>query len=198
MGFEPNPKSYFTIYSLYYINQNKWLVDNEHKTAEIERNKRQTNPKLKLFNNTEEFINRKDFMDRFILVPCAISTTEGHADLHFSKHEGSSSLNKNWPLLTDESFKVATYPLQKFVDMIPDRFEYIDHLKIDAEGHDIDVLKSLGDRITKVASITTEQRLDAFLLENGFKFLLTQNGGTTYINNKYIHLKDELDFYIRI
>ena len=199
LGFEPNPKSYFTIYSLYYINQNKWLIDNNHPTAKIEMDKRKKNTKTIPFSdNTEEFINRNDFMNRFIIVPCAISNKEGYSDLYFSKHEGSSSLNKNWSLTLNETFKVPTYPLKKFIDMIPDRFEYIDHLKIDAEGHDIKVLRSLDDRIQKIAAITTEQRLDYYLNKVGFKLILLQNGGYTYINNKYKHLKDDLDYLIRI
>lgn len=84
--------------------------------------------------------------------------------------------------------------------MVPDRYEYIEHVKIDCEGHDIEVLKSCGDLIDKVAVFTIEDsNASSFLINTGkFEFLEHQNGGVSLINIKYKHLLDKLDYFIRV
>ena len=93
IGLEPNPRMYFTIYAMYFMNENKWLLDNKHETAEIEKQKRIKNQKRQLFNDTEEFIKKEDYMNRYILIPTAISSTIGTLTMYNNKHEGSTSFN---------------------------------------------------------------------------------------------------------
>ena len=134
---------YFTIYSMYYINRNKWLVDNGHPAALIEKNKRIKNQKRQLYNDTEEFINKDDFMNRYILIPCAISD-DNFKKLYQHNHEGSNSLNEDWSNINiNEYLYVKTYPLKKFIDMVPENINFIEHVKIDCEGHDLIVINQL-------------------------------------------------------
>ena len=200
LGFEPNPQMYFTIYSTYYFNKNKWLVDKQHPTAEIEVNKRIKNQKRQIFNDTEEFIGKDDFMKRYILIPCAISINDSYMPMYQHIHEGSSSLEKTWHNVDkNNTMLVKSYPLKKFIDMIPDKYEYIEHVKIDCEGHDLKVLESAEDRIHRIAVITVEDNnCTKFFNNNGFELLERQNGGVSYINTKYKELKSELDYFIRV
>ena len=84
--------------------------------------------------------------------------------------------------------------------MVPNRYEYIEHVKIDCEGHDMEVIKSCGDLIDKVAVFTVEDKnAGQFLLNTQkFDFLEAQNGGYSFINKKYKHLSDKLDYFIRV
>jgi FkbM family methyltransferase len=201
VGFEPNPRMYFTIYSMYFMNQNKWLLDRTHKTAKIEKDKRINSQKRQIFNDTEEFINKDDYMKRYLLIPTAISNVSGTMDMYNNKHEGSTSLEKNWSGNNlNSTFKVNVHPLKKFIKMVPNRYEYIEHVKIDCEGHDMEVIKSCGDLIDKVAVFTVEDKnAGQFLLNTQkFDFLEAQNGGYSFINKKYKHLSDKLDYFIRV
>lgn len=144
---------------MYYINENKWLVDKQHPTAKIERDKRIKNQKRQIFNDTEEFIGKDDFINRYILIPCAISDNDNFMPMYQHKHEGSSSLNKSWVNVDiNNTLSVKTYPLNKFIEMIPDHIEYIEHIKIDCERHDLNVLISGKECLYRVAVITVEDR----------------------------------------
>ena len=55
---------------------------------------------------------------------------------------------------------------------IPDRYEYIEHVKIDCEGHDTEVVKSCGDLIDKVAVFTVEDNsASSFLINTGKQYI---------------------------
>lgn len=85
--------------------------------------------------------------------------------------------------------------------MIPKRYIYIDHLKIDAEGNDLDVLKSAEDSIKRCAIITIEDNnteIKKYLHDNEFTFLEEQKGGYSYINNLYKDKIKDIDYYIRV
>lgn len=200
IGVEPNPQMYFTIPSLYFIRQNKWLVDNKHPSAEIEKNKRIKNQKRQIFNDTEEIIEKEDFKKRFIILPCAINETSEFTNMYSNVHEGSSSLNPNWNGCDkNDTIPIFTIPLSDILSKIPDRFEYIDHLKIDCESLDLKVVKSCGKYLQKIVVITVEdENVSKYLLNNGFEFLERQNGGISYINKKFLHLKNKIDYFIRV
>ena len=202
VGFEPNPRMYFTIYSMYYMNENKWLLDRNHETAKIEKKKRITHQKRQIFNDTEEFISKDDYLKRYIIIPTAISTVSGNLDMYNNVHEGSTSLEKDWKgNKLDSVFKVNADPLKKYIEMVPDRYEYIEHVKIDCEGHDKEVLKSCGDLIDRVAVFTVEDIAAGKFLINTQKFDFLekqQNCGLSFINKKYIHLRNKLDYFIRV
>ena len=201
IGFEPNPRMYFTIYSMYYINQNKWLIDKHHPTALIEREKRKKYQRRQIFNNTEEFISKNDFMTRYLFIPVGISDTESIKKLYINKNsDGSNSLDPSWEGCNINNYiKIKTFPLKKFIEMIPDHLDFIEHLKIDCEGHDLVVLKSAGKTLNKIAVITVEDNnCRNYLLNNNFIFLEKQNGGYSYINKIYKHLVNKLDYFIRV
>ena len=199
-GIEPNPQMYFTIPSMYYLRQNKWLIDNKHPSAIQEKNKRIQKQKRQIFNDTEEVIEKEDFKKRFIFLPCAIDEQVGFNNLYNNIHEGSSSLNSKWKGCdVNDKIPVFTITLSDILSKIPERFQYIDHLKVDCESLDLIVVKSAGKYLQKIVVVTVEDNnVSSYLLENNFQFLERQNGGISYINKKFLDLKDKIDYFIRV
>jgi len=96
-----------------------------------------------------------------VIVPFAIDTESairqfnvaGQKDWGCSSfHEFSDNLDKDWPGRTDfkftHSYNVLTIRLDTFCELY--NIETIDYLWIDAQGHDFQVLKSLGEKIKNV------------------------------------------------
>jgi FkbM family methyltransferase len=128
---------------------------------------------------------------------------------------GTSSLYKP----SDESLgpvkcetMIDVYSLKHFFDLFPwNRFNYIDYIKIDAQGADFDIIKSAGNYLKdKVVFITAEPESDSYIgcnhntSENMTEYLKTQGferinhpntSDPTFLNNKYRHLYDKI--YIR-
>jgi FkbM family methyltransferase len=101
----------------------------------------------------------------YVVLPIAIAEHDGAAELHLNAYEQSSSLLradeagvKRW--VTEQEFKVVgsvTVPTMRL-----DRFmneagiQSVDYLKIDAQGLDLEVVKSAGDRLRDVAKVQLE------------------------------------------
>lgn len=200
IGFEPDPNNYITQYAIHNFKKNLWLLNNEDESALKEKTKRQVNQKRDIFNNTEEYLETNSYMNKYILIPCAIGKKESYKKFYLNKHHGSSSLNKNWNGCdTDNNIEVLVKPLKEFINMIPDKYEYIEHLKIDAESYDLEVLLSAENTIERIAVITVEdESCHSYLINNNFEFLEIQNGGISYINKKYKNKINNLDYFIRI
>ena len=94
----------------------------------------------------------------YVVLPIAIAERDGSAELQLNAYEQSSSLLpadkegvKRW--ITEQEFKVVgtaivpTMRLDTFMN---------DYLKIDAQGLDLEVVKSAGDRLRDVAKVQLE------------------------------------------
>jgi len=101
----------------------------------------------------------------FVVLPIAIAERNGSAELHLNAYEASSSLLradeagvKSW--VTEQEFKVIgsvvvpTMRLDTFMDEAG--LESVDYLKVDAQGLDLEVVRSAGDRISDIAKIQLE------------------------------------------
>ena len=200
IGFEPDPNNYITQYAIHNFKKNLWLLNNNDISAIEEQKKRELNQKRNIFSNTEEVLDTNSYMNKYILIPCAIGNEENYKSFYLNKHHGSSSLNINWNNCDkNNNIQVLVKPLKNFINMIPDEYEYIEHLKIDAESYDLEVLLSAENTIERVAVIAVEdESCHSYLINNNFEFLEKQNGGVSYINKKYKHLLNNLDYFIRV
>lgn len=101
----------------------------------------------------------------YVVLPIAIAERDGSAELQLNAYEQSSSLLpadeagvKSW--VTEQEFKVVrsvtvpTMRLDTFMDGAG--IESVDYLKIDAQGLDLEVVKSAGDRLRDVAKVQLE------------------------------------------
>ena len=134
-GFEPNPESISHIKSKNNYLRNRNCLDTKY---------------------IEE--------GRFVIQPCALSNVTEPTTMKFYVSQddcGTSSLYPN-----DETrlgkiksvIDVPVYSLKMFFDGFPwDRFEYIDYIKIDAQGSDLNILKSAGSYLQeRVVFVTAE------------------------------------------
>jgi FkbM family methyltransferase len=99
--------------------------------------------------------------------------------------------------------------LKHFFDTFPwNRFEYIEYLKVDVQGADLDVLKGAGnylkDRVVYVTaepefeeytgcSHNTAQNITDYMLSQNFiKYDHPKTKDPTFLNLKFIHLRDSI------
>lgn len=187
-GFEPNPESVTCIKS-----------GNIH-------------PKFKNpLRLDKKYINE----NRFKLIPVALSNVSKQEEMNFyvnSNDCGTSSLFKHDEKYLGPIKKTITVPvlsLKMFFDKFPwERFKYIDYIKIDAQGSDLNILKGAGDYLKdKVVFVTAEPdgyryfNADDCNTNNITNYMLSQNFtqinhpntvDPTYLNNKFKHLADTI------
>ena len=101
----------------------------------------------------------------FVVMPIAIAERDGSAELQLNSYEQSSSLLpadqagvKQW--ITEQKFEVigtATVPTMRLDTFMNEAgIKSVDYLKIDAQGLDLEVVKSAGDRLKDVAKVQLE------------------------------------------
>lgn len=149
----------------------------------FEPNPELTKPLQQKFTNTRQFQ----------LIPVALSNVAKEEEMNFyinSNDCGTSSLFKHdeqqlGPIKNEVSVPVVS--LKMFFDEFPwDRFEYIDYIKIDAQGSDFNILKSAGNYLSeKVVFVTAEP--------DGFQYF-----GAHECNTKNITSYMESQNFVRI
>lgn len=203
LGIEPNPLHFVSYFAGCDFAENLWIFTNEGPEAREEIRRRRRNPFLRntgFAKQTEEFLPR-DLRQRFIFLPVAIALTEGWTPLFISSHQGSSSLNATWPGVTPESKQIPVWaiPLESVISMIHPRFEWLAHLKVDAEGEDLAVLQSAGSGLKRFAFVSVEdESLGDFLTNNGFQLLSRHKAGVTFANKTFPGDSSEFDLQLRV
>jgi FkbM family methyltransferase len=155
---------------------------------------------------------------RFVIQPCALSSVSEPTTMKFyvSNNDcGTSSLYPNDETRLGkikEVIDVPVYSLKMFFDGFPwDRFQYIDYLKIDAQGSDLNILKSAGSYLSeRVVYVTAEgdgnqyigadecsaTNIISYMESQGFMLIRhTNTTDPTFVNKKYIDLSKKI--YIR-
>jgi FkbM family methyltransferase len=176
------------------------------------------NSSLNYMEQYKDIFNNNN--NSFHIMPIALSNVEEEQNLEFYSMQndgGTSSLYKPinarlGPVKNKSIVKV--YPLKQFFDLFPwNRFEYIDYIKIDAQAADLDIIKSAGDYLKdRVVYITAEpehtdyENCNNNTSENMEEYLLTQNfikidhpntSDPTFINKKFMELKDKIYIFQR-
>ncbi len=164
-----------------------------------------------------EPIKDKHINTRFFIMPIALDNVIDpvQKDFYILKNDcGTSSLNHPHNNLGEinKIYKVPVFSLKHFFDIFPwDKFNYIEYIKIDAQGSDLNILKSAGDYLKKkVVYITAEPENSSYdnieinNIENITRYLEEQDFikinhpntiDPTYINKNYLHLKDFIYIY---
>lgn len=182
----------------------------------FEPNLESRNSCMNYINNIDNIIkNNNNFV---IILPYALSnvkelTTQKFYSMLFDG--GTSSLYKPIdPILGPVKYEtiVNTYSLKHFFDLFPwNRFEYIDYIKIDAQGSDFDIIQSAGNYLKdNVVFITAEpeskqysgcdhnttENMNEYLKKYDFELINHPNTyDPTFLNEKFKHLYDKI--YIR-
>src|SRR5579872_1427292 len=126
------------------------------------------NPSLRVFlfePNLKQATALFGMLPNFFVVPLAVSETDGSAELNINSSAASNSLLpldeqavSKWSgatgLQTLEKVTVGTIRLDTFLNL--SGIESVDYLKIDAQGLDLAVVKSAGDRLKDIHRICVE------------------------------------------
>ena len=102
---------------------------------------------------------------RIFTIPAAVSEDEGYSSFHLTGNYVSSSLHPFsegglaiWKDRTGldviEKRIVPTMRLDRLIERIP--LDYIEFLKVDAQGHDLGVIKSAGEYIHRIGKVQLE------------------------------------------
>jgi len=185
-GFEPNPYNVKSILNKNIIKRHQYVIENK-------------------------YID----INHFCLIDVALSNVKEMKEIDFyctKNDSGTSSLycpNSNLPDEIKEIVKVPVYSLKHFFDIFDwDRFPYIEYIKIDAQGSDLDILIGAEDYLkNRVVYITAEPENTQYdnSEHNNFNninkylesqdFLLINHPNTedpTFINKNFLYLKDKI------
>jgi FkbM family methyltransferase len=185
-GFEPNPDSIASI-----------------------RNKNNS-------KNNSNYLEHK-YIDegRFVIQACALSSVSEPTTMKFyvsNQDCGTSSLYQNDEIhlgKIKEVIDVPVYSLKMFLDGFPwNRFEYIDYIKIDAQGSDLNILKSAGsylkDHVVYVTAegdgyqyigadeCTTQNIIDYMTSQDFVQIRHPKTTDPTFVNKKYIEISKSI------
>ena len=128
-----------------------------------------------------------------------------------TRDEGCSSFYKPSGVLfdTEKTIHVNVFTLSDFFQYFPwEQFPYIEYLKIDAQGADLDILRGAGDYLKKILFITAEsavgnlymdvkdndvQKVDEFMKEKGFLRVYHSNtSDPTYVNYLFLDIANQI------
>ena len=141
--------------------------------------------------------------NRVYLIEAALfSGQPKYSDFYCTTNDpGTSSLYEpslDSPINVDKKIKVPTFSLEEIFKLFPwDRFPFIEHVKIDAQSADYDILLGMGEYIKKILYISVETntaghynnpdenpyQLKEYIESNGFECKSWGGNGTFYNSN---------------
>jgi len=191
-GFEPHPSSVANIYA-----GNIQLRHPSHAAGGKPLDKKHIDDgRMHIFNVALSNVEQPETMDFYMN----------------SKDCGTSSLfshDQKFLGPIEQSIKVPVYSLKMFFDTFDwEKYEYIDYIKVDAQGSDLNILKGAGDYLKeRVVYVTAEpdgyqyhgandcnvQNIVKYMDSQGFIGVNHYNtNDPTFLNTKFIHLKDTI------
>jgi hypothetical protein len=187
-GFEPSPENIIHLEQGTFINPNQMSIAVNSKTIRL------------------NHLDIKYFGDRFKLLKCALDDISSPRYVSFyitdDRNPGCSSLRKPTDKLPYKVKKEVQVPVISFYDFLKhlpwERFPYIEMVKTDTQGKDLDVLKSAKKYIERFVFLHvenstngeyegshTEQEINEFLENKGFELLSKVSNDSLYLNKKY-------------
>lgn len=142
-------------------------------------------------------LNPKDINNRIYIIPCALGNVDNGSVISFNVTEndtGCSSMFEPSSFKIKQKVNVPIWSLKHFFQLFPFHIiPYIDFIKTDCQGADLDILKGAKEYINKIAIITIEAEDSQYKkTDNGLKSI------TNYLNNfnrVYINTTDDPTFY---
>jgi FkbM family methyltransferase len=156
--------------------------------------------------------NRFNISDNFYTVlPIALSDVDEPTTMEFYSMEADGGTSSLYQPIGDvlgpvkQISSVPVFSLKHFFDKFPwNRFEYIEFIKIDAQGADFDIIKSAGSYLKERVVYITAEAEDSFYEnclnnteDNMEKYLIAQDfikikhhntRDPTFVNKKFSHL----------
>lgn len=137
------------------------------------------NPDLRVYAfepNLKLAAERFGLLPNFVMIPMAVAEIDGSMDFFINANDDSSSLLplnsegvRNWKggekLRIVEKITVPTIRLDTFMNLAG--IAHVDYLEIDAQGADLSIVKSAGDRLKDIHKITLEVAISPIPLYQG-------------------------------
>ncbi len=156
-----------------------------------------------------------EMLDRFCLCPIALGNVFSVSEMDFymmADDCGTSSLLRPVDPKLGEVKQVTKVPvlsLSMFFDIFPwDRFPYIEYIKVDAQGADLDIIKGAGKYLSeRIVFVTlepesaqyencqnnTESNMTEYMTSQGFERIHHPNtNDPTFVNSKYKFLAESI------
>ena len=142
----------------------------------------------------------------FFILPCALSSKNSQLSLFSTSNDvGCSSLFKPKYFNVDNIYSVPCFTLKSFFDIFPfEDYPLIEYIKIDAQGSDLDIIKSGGNYIENHVAIVTlepentqyentlnsQDSINKYMESIGFERIFSSNtSDPTFVNKKFKNLK---------
>jgi len=156
---------------------------------------------------------------QWILLNCAIDDVEEETIKPFyitAGDPGHCSLYKPQTFEVQSQIEVNTISLEEILKHVFDhnpQLSYVEYVKCDTQGNDLNVIKSAREYLSKIAMIEVECTthgdyentppdglIEEYLENNNFMFIKNREESfvkgipvdKVYINKKYLHLKDQI------
>lgn len=143
---------------------------------------------------------------RFHVIPCALGAKPGLQKFYITANDhGCSSLYVPNQFPIKDVNTVPVYTLEAFFDVFPfDVYPYIEYMKIDAQGSDLDILKGAGSYLSERCVYVTvepenkqykntdnsESSIDKYMISQNFVRTYDQNTtDPTYLNKKFSNVE---------
>jgi FkbM family methyltransferase len=137
------------------------------------------NPGLQVYAfepNVKLAAQRWGLLSNFSIFPIAVAESDGLADFYINENAGASSLLpfnpdglRQWiggeTLKVASKIRVPTMRLDTFMELMG--MSVVEYLKVDAQGADLSVIKSAGERIRDVRKIKLEVAITSVSLYEG-------------------------------
>jgi FkbM family methyltransferase len=159
----------------------------------------------------------KGWLDHaFRIVPVALGKSTGVADFYVTsaRNVGCSSLlrptddgYRHMNVTLDRTIPVPVFRLAEFFALLPDTVAYVEHIKVDTQGTDLEVIQSGGHYIAdKVVYVTMEpesstyhgaegntvERMTAYMNSIGFDLVDARTNDPTFLNRKFQHVASSI------
>jgi len=160
---------------------------------------------------------KQEHTDRIIFLPVAIGNFHGYSLFNSNSSVGTSSILDSRTLdlghIAKHKNLVPVVRLEEIIERIPEYIDYIEHLKVDAQGFDYEIVKSAGKLIMKCAVITVERNASSeyvhsyddkdmieYIRSKDFREIPNSRryGSVSFINSKYENILGNLDYEIRV
>jgi len=139
----------------------------------------QANPDLRVYAfepNLQVAVQRMGLLPNFVMLPMAVSERDGSTEFHVNAFDAASSLlpmnvegRANWiggeELAEVRREVVPTIRLETFLDSFG--IQEVEFLKVDAQGADLEVVRSAGKRLKDIQRIALEVQIVPTALYRG-------------------------------
>ena len=152
-------------------------------------------------------LNPSRINKNMFIVPCALSDQDGPIQKSFyvtKEDSGCSSLLIPETLSVSFQESVTVYALRQFLALLPwSKFGYVDYIKIDAQGSDLDIVRGAHPYTKQIFMITVELSIEQYRgVRNSTKstilFFLKLGFLPIHLGKNYTKLSRFLQHLIRI